>query len=104
MTIRFAVRGLVISTVPRAPAITPGAAIEVHRTKSAFTGCLARRNMRGCRHFSRLNRASPDVTGCSMGWMSNPSAFALATLRPSVYVGYNWQIGSWVVGAEADAG
>jgi outer membrane immunogenic protein len=36
--------------------------------------------------------------------MSNPSAFASATLRPSVYVGYNWQIGNWVVGAEADAG
>ena len=36
--------------------------------------------------------------------LSNPSAFASATLRPSVYVGYNWQIGSWVVGAEADAG
>ena len=35
--------------------------------------------------------------------LSNPSAFASATLRPSVYVGYNWQIGSWVVGAEADA-
>jgi outer membrane immunogenic protein len=36
--------------------------------------------------------------------LSNPSAFASATLRPSVYVGYNWQIGNWVVGAEADAG
>src|SRR5262245_620826 len=36
--------------------------------------------------------------------LSNPSAFASATLRPSVYVGYNWQIGTWVVGAEADAG
>ena len=30
--------------------------------------------------------------------LSNPSAFASATLRPSVYVGYNWQIGSWVSG------
>ena len=36
--------------------------------------------------------------------LANPSAFASATLRPSVYVGYNWQIANWVVGVEGDFG
>jgi len=36
--------------------------------------------------------------------LSNPSAFASATLRPSIYLGYNWQIANWVVGVEGDAG
>jgi outer membrane immunogenic protein len=32
----------------------------------------------------------------------NPSGFSSATFRPAGYLGYNWQIGSWVVGAEGD--
>jgi outer membrane immunogenic protein len=36
--------------------------------------------------------------------LSNPSGFSSAALRPSAYLGYNWQIRNWVVGAEGDAG
>jgi outer membrane immunogenic protein len=34
--------------------------------------------------------------------LSNPAGLSSATLRPSVYLGYNWQIANWVIGAEAD--
>src|SRR5262249_42177766 len=33
--------------------------------------------------------------------LANPSAFASATLRPSVYVGYNWRTPEFVVGASS---
>jgi outer membrane immunogenic protein len=60
-----------------------------------------------------LSVGAPGGVGCPVNLigqngsrfpLSNPSAFASATLRPSVYVGYNWQIGNWVVGVEGDAG
>ncbi len=58
-----------------------------------------------------LSVGAPGGVGCPLNVigqnssrfpLSNPSGFSSATLRPSVYLGYNWQIGSWVVGAEGD--
>ncbi len=58
-----------------------------------------------------LSVGAPGGVGCPLNVigqnssrfpLSNPSGFSSATLRPSVYLGYNWQIGNWVVGAEGD--
>jgi hypothetical protein len=60
-----------------------------------------------------LSVGAPGGVGCPVNLiaqngsrlpLSNPSAFASATLRPSIYLGYNWQIANWVVGVEGDAG
>jgi outer membrane immunogenic protein len=59
-----------------------------------------------------LSVGAPGGVGCPLNLfgqngarfpLSNPSGLSSATLRPSVYLGYNWQIGNWVVGAEGDA-
>jgi outer membrane immunogenic protein len=34
----------------------------------------------------------------------NPSAFDMSGFRASAYAGYNWQIGTWVLGIEGDIG
>ena len=59
-----------------------------------------------------LSVGAPGGVGCPLNLagqngarfpLSNPSGFSSATLRPSAYLGYNWQVASWLVGAEADA-
>jgi outer membrane immunogenic protein len=57
-----------------------------------------------------LSAGAPGGVGCPLNFAANgprfvtdnPSGFSSATFRPSVYLGYNWQVGNWVVGAEAD--
>jgi outer membrane immunogenic protein len=57
-----------------------------------------------------LSQGAPGGAGCPINLarnaalfpLSNPAGLSSATLRPSVYLGYNWQIGNWVVGAEGD--
>ena len=58
-----------------------------------------------------LSPGVPGGVGCPLNLVAqngprflndNPSGFSSATFRPSVYLGYNWQVGNWVVGAEAD--
>jgi outer membrane immunogenic protein len=57
-----------------------------------------------------LSTGAPGGVGCPLNLAANgtrfltdnPSGLSSATFRPSVYLGYNWQVGNWVVGAEAD--
>ncbi len=57
-----------------------------------------------------LSAGAPGGVGCPVNFAANgprfltdnPSGLSSATFRPSVYLGYNWQVGNWVVGAEAD--
>src|SRR6476661_165625 len=57
-----------------------------------------------------LSAGAPGGVGCPLNFAANgprfvtdnPSGFSSATFRPSVYLGYNWQVGNWVVGAEGD--
>jgi len=58
-----------------------------------------------------LSPGVPGGVGCPLNLVAqngprflndNPSGFSSATFRPSVYLGYNWQVGNWVLGAEGD--
>lgn len=58
-----------------------------------------------------LSAGAPGGVGCPLNFVAqngsrfvtnNPTGFSSATFRPSVYLGYNWQVGNWVLGAEAD--
>ena len=58
-----------------------------------------------------LSPGVPGGVGCPLNLVAqngprflndNPSGFSSATFRPSVYLGYNWQAGNWVLGAEGD--
>jgi outer membrane immunogenic protein len=57
-----------------------------------------------------LSQGAPGGVGCpvnlarnaALSPLSNPAGLSSATLRPTIYLGYNWQIGNWVVGAEGD--
>jgi outer membrane immunogenic protein len=57
-----------------------------------------------------LSAGAPGGVGCPLNFAANgvrfltdnPAGLSSATFRPSVYLGYNWQVGNWVVGAEAD--
>src|SRR4051794_40458919 len=58
-----------------------------------------------------LSTGAPGGVGCPLNLAANgtrfltdnPSGLSSATFRSSVYLGYNWQVGNWVVGAEGDA-
>ena len=58
-----------------------------------------------------LSAGAPGGVGCPLNFVAqngsrfvtnNPTGFSSATFRPSVYLGYNWQVGNWVLGAEGD--
>src|SRR5262245_6166183 len=112
------VGGIAITALIAGPAIAADMPAPAPVVVDSWTGFYAGASLGGRFTDSNwmttcLSVGAPGGIGCPVNLiaqngarlpLSNPSAFASATLRPSVYVGYNWQIGNWVVGAEADAG
>jgi len=115
---KLLVVGIAIAALIAGPAIAADMPAPAPVAVESWTGFYAGASLGGRFTDSNwmttcLSVGAPGGIGCPVNLvgqngsrlqMSNPSAFASGTLRPSVYVGYNWQIGSWVVGAEADAG
>jgi outer membrane immunogenic protein len=113
---KLIVAGFAIAAMLKGPATAADMTLPAPVAVESWTGFYAGASLGGRFTDTKwistcLNQGTPGSMGCPVNVpanggrfpLANPSTFSSATLRPSVYLGYNWQIGNWVVGVEGDA-
>jgi outer membrane immunogenic protein len=113
---KLIVAGVTIAALLTGPALAADMPLPAPVAVESWTGFYAGASLGGRFTDSNwrttcLNVGTPGGIGCPVNVaqhgarfpFANPSGFNAATLRPGVYLGYNWQIGNWVVGVEGDA-
>lgn len=113
---KLIVSGVALAALIAGPAMAADMQVKAPQVVDSWTGFYAGVSLGGRLSDSNwsttcLSPGAPGAAGCPLNLAAqnglrfptdNPSGFSSATFRPAGYLGYNWQIGTWVVGAEGD--